>query len=84
MRGFFGVPNNNGSVMTPTGSIFSPTEAIEGLNRFFELFPVETHFFEGCEEKDFGLASIINEDFDDVPSVDVDSDDHGVGMGKRS
>jgi hypothetical protein len=45
---------------------------------------VETHFFEGREEKDFGLASIVDEDFGDMPSIDVDSDDHGVGMGKRS
>jgi hypothetical protein len=45
---------------------------------------VETHFFEGCEEKDFGLASIVDEDFGDMPSIDVDSDDHGIGMGKRS
>jgi hypothetical protein len=31
-------------------------------------------------EKDFDLATIIDEDFGDIPSVDVDGDNHGVGM----
>jgi hypothetical protein len=81
MRGFFGVMNDTGKADPDWFNSFS-AEAIEGLRRFFELFSVKNHFFEGCEEKDFVLASIVNEDFGDIPSVDVDSDDHGVGVGK--
>jgi hypothetical protein len=43
---------------------------------------IETHFVEGCEEKDFSFATIINEDFGDVPSIDIDGDDHGVYVGE--
>jgi hypothetical protein len=46
-------------------------------------FFIETHFVDGCEEKDFSFAAIVDEDSGDVPSVDVDGDDHSVGMGKR-
>jgi hypothetical protein len=53
-------------------------EAIEGLRRFFELLSIKTHFVEGCEEKDFGLATVVNKDFGDVPSIDMDGDDHGL------
>jgi hypothetical protein len=42
------------------------------------------NFVEGCEEEDFVLATIADEDFGDVPFVDVDGDDHSIGMGKRS
>jgi hypothetical protein len=42
------------------------------------LFSIETYFVEGCEEEDFSLATIIDEDFGDIPSVDVDGDDHGI------
>ncbi len=42
------------------------------------------HFFEGRQEEDFCLAAIVDEDFGDVPSIDVDGDDHGVGMLERS
>jgi hypothetical protein len=30
------------------------------------------------------LAAIIDEDFGDVPSVDVDGDDHGVCVGNEA
>jgi hypothetical protein len=43
---------------------------------------IETHFVEGCEEKDFGLAAIVNENFGNIPLVDVDGDDHGIDIGK--
>jgi hypothetical protein len=39
-----------------------------------------THFFKGLEEKDFSLVSIVDEDFGNVLSVDVNGDDHSVGM----
>jgi hypothetical protein len=61
-----------------------PAEAVEGLHRLFELLSIKTHFFKGCEEKDFSLATIIDEDFGDVPSVDVDSDNYGICVGERS
>jgi hypothetical protein len=58
------------------------TKAIEGLHLFFELLLIKAHFVEGCKEKDFRLATVINEDFGDVPSIDVDGDDHGVCVGE--
>jgi hypothetical protein len=61
-----------------------PTEAIEGLHRFFELLLIKTHFVEGCEEKDFSLAPVIDEDFCDIPSINVDGDDNGVCVGEQS
>jgi hypothetical protein len=57
-------------------------EAIEGLHRFFELLLIKTHFVASYEEKNFGLATIVNEDFGDVPSIDVDGDDHGIYVGE--
>jgi hypothetical protein len=51
-----------------------PTEAIEGLHRFLALLSIKTHF---------SLATIIDEDFSDVPSVDVDGDNHGICVGER-
>jgi hypothetical protein len=42
------------------------------------MLSIETHFVEGCKEKDISLAAIIDEDFGDVPSIDVDGHDHGV------
>jgi hypothetical protein len=42
------VPKDKVSAMAPTGSILFPAEAIKGLQRFFELFLVKTHFVEGC------------------------------------
>jgi hypothetical protein len=35
-------------------------------------------------EKDFSLATIIDKDFGDVPSINVDGDDHGVCVGEGS
>jgi hypothetical protein len=46
------------------------------------LLLIETHFVEGCEEKDFSFTTIIDEDFGDVPSIDIDGDDHGVYVGE--
>jgi hypothetical protein len=45
------------------------TEAIEGLRRFFELLSIATHFVEGHKEKNFSLATIINEDFCNTPCL---------------
>jgi hypothetical protein len=47
VRGFLGVPTDTGSVMAPTGLIFFPAKAVEGLRRFCELLSVKTHFVEG-------------------------------------
>jgi hypothetical protein len=44
----------------------------------------KTHFVKGYEEKDFSLATNIDEDSGDVPSINVDSDDHGVCVGEQS
>jgi hypothetical protein len=44
---------------------------------------IKAHFVEGCEEEDFDLAAIVDKDFGDVSSVDVDSDGHGIGMRER-
>jgi hypothetical protein len=35
-------------------------------------------------EKDFGLATIVNENFGGIPSIDMDGDDHSVFVGERS
>jgi hypothetical protein len=59
-------------------------EAIEGLCRLLEPLLVIAHILEGRQEKDFCLAAIVNEDFGNVPSVDVDGEDHGVDMRERS
>jgi hypothetical protein len=67
--------------MTPTGSIFS-AEAIEGLRQLSKLFLVATHLFKGYEEENFSLTTIIDEDFGNVPSVNVDGDNHSIGMGE--
>jgi hypothetical protein len=48
------------------------------------LLSVVAHFFEGWKEKDFGLAAIVDEDSGNVPSIDVDGDNHGIGMWERS
>jgi hypothetical protein len=47
------------------------------------LFLALSHFFEGYE-KDFGLAAVVDKDFGSVPSIDVDGDDHDVGMWEQS
>jgi hypothetical protein len=57
-------------------------EAIEGIHRLFELLSIKTYFVEGCEKKDFGLATVVNEDFGGVPSIDMDGDDHGFCVGE--
>jgi hypothetical protein len=44
------------------------------------LFSVIAHFLEGWEKKDLSLATIVDEDFGNVPSINVDGDDHGVDM----
>jgi hypothetical protein len=41
---------------------------------------VITHLFEGCEKENFGLVTIVNKDFGNVSSVDVDGDNHGIGV----
>jgi hypothetical protein len=84
MWGFFGGAERHWLGDDPDWFNSFPTKTIEGLRRFLKLFSVETHLFECCEEKDFGLTSIINEDFGDITYIDVDCDDHGIGMGKRS
>jgi hypothetical protein len=43
VRGFLGVPNEKGNVITPTGSILLPP-TIEELRWFFELLVVIAHF----------------------------------------
>jgi hypothetical protein len=58
-------------------------EAIERHRRFFELFSVIAHLFEGYEEENFGLPTIVNKDFDNVPSVDMDGDNYGAGVRER-
>jgi hypothetical protein len=71
------VPKGTGRVMTPTGLILFLPKPYRG---FVDSL---SHFVEGCEEEDFGLATIVDKDFGDVSSVDVDSDDHGIGIGKQ-
>jgi hypothetical protein len=61
-----------------------PAEVIEGLHRFFELLSIKAQFVEGCMEKDFSLATVIDEDFCDIPSVDVEGDNYGICVGKQS
>jgi hypothetical protein len=77
-----GVSNDTGRVMTPTGSILFPPKPQRGFVGSLSYFRSKPIF--KAEEKDFGLASIVNENFGDVPSINVNGDDHGVGMRKRS
>jgi hypothetical protein len=60
-----------------------PIKAVEGLHRLFELFSIIPHFLKSREKKDFCLAAIVDEDFDNVSSIDVDGDDHSVGVQER-
>jgi hypothetical protein len=60
------------------------SEAIEGLRLLFELLLIMAHFFEGRQEEDFCLAAVVDEDFGDIPSIDVDSMDRSIGMRERS
>jgi hypothetical protein len=80
MQGFFGVPNDMGRVMTLTGSIIFPLKPYRSFVGSLSCFLVVTHLFKGCEEEDFGLATIVNENFGNIPSVDVDGDNHAIGM----
>jgi hypothetical protein len=41
---------------------------------------VIAHFLEGRQEKNSYLAAIVNRDFGNIPSIDVDGENHGVGM----
>jgi hypothetical protein len=45
---------------------------------------IVAHIFEGYKEENFNLAAIVYEDFGDIPSIDVDGDDHGIGVGEQS
>jgi hypothetical protein len=60
-----------------------PVEAIEGIRQFSELLSIKTHLIKGCEEGNFSLTPVANEDFGYVPSIDVDCGDHGVSMWER-
>jgi hypothetical protein len=66
--------------MTLMGSILFSVEAIEGLRRLLEMLFIVAHLFEGRQEKDFCLTIIVDEDSGCVPSVDVDGDNHRIGM----
>jgi hypothetical protein len=48
------------------------------------MLSIEIHFVEGCEENDFSLATVIYEDFGDIPSIIMDGDNHGVCVVERS
>jgi hypothetical protein len=60
------------------------TKAIDELCWLFQLLLVITHFFGRPKKEDLSLDVIVDEDFGNIPSVDVDSEDHGVGMWERS
>jgi hypothetical protein len=80
--GSFGVTEGYRECDGPDRFDSFPIKAIEGRRQFFELLLVKTHFVEGCQEEDFGLTAIVNEDFFDVPFINVDCDDHGVSVWK--
>jgi hypothetical protein len=56
------------------------SEAIGGFRWLFEMLLVIAHFLEGRQEKNSYLAAIVNMDFGNIPSIDVDGENHGVGM----
>jgi hypothetical protein len=58
VRGFFGVPNDMGRVMTLTGSIIFPLKLYKSFVGSLSYFLVVTHLFKGCEEEDFGLLPL--------------------------
>jgi hypothetical protein len=70
----------NGQSYDPDGFSSFAVEDIEGLHRLFELLSIIDHLSKGRQEKDFGLPAIVDENFGDVSSVDVDGDDHSIGM----
>jgi hypothetical protein len=55
-------------------------EAVKGLHRFFELLLVIVYFFKGWQEEYFYLAAAVNGDSRDIPSIDLDGEDHGIGV----
>jgi hypothetical protein len=59
-------------------------QAVERLHWLFQLLLVVAHFFEGRQEKDLDLTAIIDDDSSYIPSIDVDGDDCGVSVWKRS
>jgi hypothetical protein len=63
----------------PDGFNSFSVEVIERLCRLFELL-----FVIGQQEKDFSLTAIVDEDSGDVPPINVDGDNHGIGMWERS
>jgi hypothetical protein len=48
------------------------------------LLLVVAHFLEGRQQKDFGFADVVNEDFANIPSINVDGENHSIGMWERS
>jgi hypothetical protein len=60
------------------------SKTINGLRRLFKLLLVVAHFLEGRQQKDFGLAAVVNEDFGNISSVNVNGENHSIGMWKRS
>jgi hypothetical protein len=60
------------------------SEATEGIRWLFKVLLVIAHFLEGQHEKNFYLAAIVDTVSDNVPMIDVDSEDHGICVRKRS
>jgi hypothetical protein len=55
-------------------------EAIKGLHRLFEL--LLAHFFEGRQKEYFYLAAIVDKDSRNVQFINVDDEDHSIGLGE--
>jgi hypothetical protein len=69
------VPKEPGNVITPTGSILLPP-------KHFQLLLVVTHFLEGRQEKHFRLTAVVDEDFCDIPLVNVGDNHHVINVRK--
>jgi hypothetical protein len=52
----------DGQCYDPDGLDSFAAEAKDGLHRFFELFLVIAHFFEGREKEYFCLAAVVDKD----------------------
>jgi hypothetical protein len=82
--GFFQGAKRNGQCYDSDGLDSFASKAVEGLCRLFEPLLVIAQFFEARQVVDFYLAAIVNEDFSDIPSIDMDREDHGISMREQS
>jgi hypothetical protein len=80
MQGFLGLPKDTRSVMAPMGSILFLLKPWRGFDGSLSCFQSNPILLKVARKRIFGLAAIIDEDFGYISSVDVDCNDHGMGV----